>query len=210
MTAPDPLVLRGVTAGWVEDVPAVRDLSFTAPGPGLTMVVGANGSGKSTVVELVSGYLAPWTGEVLVGGRPARDPGARRLRRVCRTTPALFALMTVRDHLVLAARSTGASIEEQLARAERFGLAPWLDANAGTLSSGTAKKLWYLFCTTGGFDLVVLDEPFTTLDADAVDLVVDDIRSWSADRAVVLVAHLPPDGLTARRTVRLEAGHRDD
>lgn len=206
----DPAVsVVRVTAGWVDDVPAVRDLSFTVDGPGLTAVVGPNGSGKSTTVELVSGYLRPWSGRVLVHGVPSHLPEARTRRRICRTTPALFALMTVRDHLVLSARSTGAAPAGQLARAEAFGLTPWLDENAGTLSSGSAKKLWYLFCTAGDFSLVVLDEPFSTLDSDAVQLVVDEVAGWSIDRTVLLVAHMPPEGLAPTAVIDLGA-HGDD
>lgn len=198
-----------VTAGWVDDVPAVRDLSFTVSGPGLTTVVGPNGSGKSTVVELVSGYLRPWSGQVMVDGSPSHLPVVRARRRVCRTTPALFALMTVRDHLVLSARSTGTSPTRQLDRAEALGLAPWLDKNAGTLSSGSAKKLWYLFCTAGDFSLIVLDEPFNTLDADTVQVVVDEITAWSLEATVLLVAHMPPDSLPPAAVIDLGRHNSD-
>ena len=195
--------LDAVTAGWTQGSPVVRQLTVELERPGITAVTGPNGTGKSTLVELVSGYLRPWEGTVDVGGLPAHAPAARRHRRVCRTAPALFGLMTVRDHLVLAARSAGDDIARQLDRAEALGLAPWLDENAGTLSSGTAKKLWYLFCTAGQFDLVVLDEPFNALDADAIEHVVDEVGRWGADRCVLVVAHQPPARLRVDRTIDL-------
>ena len=197
------LSLEGVTAGWVDDKPALRDVSFSVAGSGVTAVVGPNGSGKSTLVEVVAGYLRPWSGLVLVDGRPAHDPQARLRRRVCRTAPALFGLMTVRDHLVLSARSAGIDPSVQVARAETLGLGPWLQENAGTLSSGSAKKLWYVFCTAGEFSVVVLDEPFNTLDAEAVGLVVREIGAWAVDRIVLLVAHMPPEGLSVDQVVQL-------
>ncbi len=198
------LELESVTAGWVEDDPVVHDLSLAVDGPGLTLVTGPNGVGKSTLVELVSGYLRPWTGHVLVGGLPAHDPAARERRRVVRTKAAMFGLMTARDHLALACGRTGCSLDDVLARADALGLTPWLDENAGTLSSGTARKVWYLMCTVGEADLVVLDEPFNALDAEAVETVVGELHAWAERATVVLVSHLPPPGLAP--TDRIELG----
>ncbi|RMI13875.1 ATP-binding cassette domain-containing protein [Cellulomonas triticagri] len=211
MSDGEPLAVRldQVTAGWIEGKPALRSASLTIAARGVTGVVGPNGSGKSTLVELISGYLRPWQGTVQVGGAAPDSGSVRSRRRICRTAPALFGLMTVRDHLVLSARAPGGDLDVQVRRAERLGLGPWLDENAGTLSSGTAKKLWYLFCTAGDFELVVLDEPFNALDLGAVDVVVDEIVRWAEDRAVVVVAHQPPAGLPVEAVVDLEtAGHR--
>ena len=195
--------IDGVTSGWIQDKPALTNVTLQIDGPGLVNVSGPNGAGKSTLVELISGYMRPWEGSVTLNGLPAHDGAARALRRICRTAPALFGLLTVRDHLVLSARSARIDPATQIARAEEFGLGPWLDENAGTLSSGTAKKLWYIFCTAGDFSLLVLDEPFNTLDAETVDKVVAEIGAWSTDRTIVLVAHLPPVGLHVTQTITL-------
>ena len=88
--------------------------------------------------------------------------------------------------------------------ADALGLTPWLDENAGTLSSGTARKVWYLMCTVGEADLVVLDEPFNALDAEAVETVVGELHAWAERATVVLVSHLPPPGLAP--TDRIELG----
>lgn len=196
--------MRAVTAGWTDDEPVVSGLSVDVQGPGLVLVTGANGSGKSTLVELISGYLRPWSGAVVVNGRLAHDPAARARRRICRTLPALFGLMTTRDHLALACGRAGCSMKVALARADQLGLTPWLDANAGTLSSGTARKAWYLMCTVGEADLVVLDEPFNALDAEAMDTVVEEVNAWASSATVLVVAHVPPAGL--RHTDRIELG----
>ncbi|MDR1428514.1 MAG: ATP-binding cassette domain-containing protein [Bifidobacteriaceae bacterium] len=189
-----------VTGGWTEGSPVVRNLTAQFERVGVTILAGPNGTGKSTLAELISGYLRPWEGTVQIDGLPAHSPLARERRRICRTAPALFGLMTVRDHLVLSARSAGGDVARQLARAEAMGLGPWLAENAGTLSSGTAKKLWYLFCTAGDFDLTVLDEPFNALDAAAVDAVLEEVGGWARSRCVVLIAHQPPVGLAADHT----------
>ncbi|WP_199034396.1 ABC transporter ATP-binding protein [Glycomyces salinus] len=201
----DPAVdIVDLTVGYETDKPVLDGFSSSFGRGALTLVRGENGSGKSTLVELCSGYLKPWRGEVRVAGRAASSPAARRNRRVCRTDPALYPHMTVRDHLVFAARCAGIDAGPGLARAERYGLGPWMDDDAGALSTGNRRKVWLTMCTLGDFEVAVLDEPFNGLDADGRDLLCDEMRAWSADAAVVLVAHAPPAALTPDRVLDLD------
>jgi ABC-type multidrug transport system ATPase subunit len=195
--------MTGVTSGYVEGVPIVEDLTLDVPRGGVTRLAGPNGTGKSTVVELISGYLRPWAGSVSVLGHDAGSSAARDVRRVVRTEPALYEYMTVLDHLAFFARVTGDSVERVAARAEALGLAFWFNENARALSSGTAKKLWYVACTAGAADLLVLDEPFNAVDEAAVELMVADLAAAAADRSVLLVCHTLPRSLTVDHTVAL-------
>lgn len=207
--APGPAAaaLAGVTAGWVEGLPVVRDLDLRVAPGGVVRLDGPNGTGKSTVVELLSGYLRPWTGAVTVLGHDAGSTAARALRRVVRTRPALYDHMTVRDHLLLMARLQGDDPDRQVERAERFGLARWLDERAADLSSGTAKKLWYVLGSCGDPRLLVLDEPFNAVDEDGVRAMVRDLdEAAGAHRTVLVVCHAVPPGLAVDRTVRLAPG----
>jgi ABC-type multidrug transport system ATPase subunit len=207
--ATDAVALTGVTAGYVEDRPVVRDLQLRLPRGGLTRLDGPNGAGKSTLVELVSGYLRPWAGTVEVCGHDAAAPAAREVRQVVRTQPALYEHMTVRDHLTFMARVRGGDLIRQLERADRLGLTPWLDERAAALSSGTAKKLWYLLGTVGPAELVVLDEPFNAVDEEGVRAMVRDLDEAAVEgRTVVVVCHSVPPELVVDRTVRLEEALR--
>ncbi|WDO11377.1 ATP-binding cassette domain-containing protein (plasmid) [Streptomyces murinus] len=180
-------------------------LSATFEAPGLVHVQGGNGIGKSTLVELCSGYLRPWQGIVRVGGMDAHDPRARAARRICRSQPALYPDMTVRDHLVFTTRCNGADLDTELIRAVDLGLYPWLDQAARTLSTGNARKLWYVMCTTGRFNCAVLDEPFNGLDHDTTHKIATEISGWSDNRLVLLVSHTLPPGLAVSDTFTLEA-----
>lgn len=86
----DALRFDGVSAGYVEGADVLDDVSLSLSVPGVVHLLGENGCGKSTLVELASGYLAPRVGQVRVFGEPAHSAGARRRRRVCRSRPALF------------------------------------------------------------------------------------------------------------------------
>lgn len=187
------IVIEAVTTGYFVGEPVLSDLTCNVMRVGLTHLRGPNGSGKSTFVELCSGYLRPWAGSVRIAGHEAADRAARAARRVCRTKPALYPRMTVRDHLHLAARCASVSPRLAMERADRLGVGQWMDAEASTLSTGNARKLWYLMCTLGSFSVVVLDEPFVGLDHGGVQQVCNDVRVWAREGAVVLVSHeLPP------------------
>ena len=187
--------LDQVIAGYVDGIAILRDVTLELPSAGLVRLVGENGSGKSTFIELASGYLLPWSGSVTIFGRPAHSAAARPSRRVCRSQPALFPGMTVRDHLVFAAMCTRSSHRALFERADRLGLGEWLDSDSAMLSTGTVRKLWLLMCTAGDFGVVLLDEPMNGLDAGAQGLVSDDIARWSKSGLAVLVSHFLPPSL---------------
>ncbi|MGI5195681.1 ABC transporter ATP-binding protein [Streptomyces sp. CA-288835] len=170
-------------------------LSLSFGAPGLVHLRGGNGSGKSTLVELCSGYLLPWQGSVRVGGLDASSPAARSGRRICRTQPALYPDMTVRDHIVFTSRCRGIDPKGGLDRAVGLGLEPWLDHAAKTLSTGNTRKLWYVVCTLGGFDFAVLDEPFNGIDQEGVEKIAEELSGWAADRLVLLISHTAPAAL---------------
>lgn len=189
------LEIRDVTAGHVEGSPVFTGLSLSFTGPGLVHLRGGNGTGKSTLVELCSGYLLPWQGTVRVGGLDANSPAARADRRICRTQPALYPDMTVRDHIVFASRCRGTDPGGGLDRAVRLGLEPWLDHAAKSLSTGNTRKLWYVICTLGTFGCAVLDEPFNGIDQEGAEKIAGELSLWGADRLVLLVSHTVPDAL---------------
>lgn len=184
-----------VTAGYQRGLPVFLNASFSVPTKGVAHVQGPNGAGKSTLVELASGYLRPWSGLVRVGGLDAAADEARTRRRVCRTRPSLYPQMTVHDHLVFSSRCVGVSPEMAFERAIDIGLEPWFATAARSLSTGNARRLWYLVCTSGDFDTVFLDEPFNGLDARSTAILVSEVQRWAQTRAVILVAHSLPDGV---------------
>ena len=198
------IVLDCVFAGYSAERPVYENVSFAFTGPALIHLQGKNGSGKSTFVELASGYLSPWAGTVLVNGASADDPGSRNRRRVCRSEAALFAQMTARDHLVFACIARDVDSGPEILRATQLGMEPWLGENAGNLSTGNVRKLWYVMNTVGQFDCVVLDEPFNGTDAEGVAYMVEEIRRWAEAKLVVIVTHSLQDLFPEAVTVRLE------
>lgn len=186
---------ESVTAGYRKGVPVLQGLSFTISTPGLYRVAGSNGSGKSTLLELVSGFLRPWEGAVRLCGVEADASEARHLRSVCRTNPALYPSMTVRDHLAFAARSRHIAPASVVSRLDAYGLQDWAEQPASALSTGNIRKLWLLMCTAANTPIVAIDEPFNGMDAQGVDALKAELSEWAQERIVILVSHSVPEGL---------------
>lgn len=198
------IILENVSAGYTEEKPVFENISFTIEGPAIVHLKGRNGSGKSTFVELASGYLKPWSGNITVSNLAAGSPQSRSRRRVCRSTPALFAPMTVKDHIVFACIARDTDPQAEFLRVTTLGMAEWLDENAGNLSTGNTRKLWYLINTVGEFDTILLDEPFNGVDTEGVDTIVSEIRDWAHSKLVVIITHSLESLLPEAATVTFE------
>ncbi|WP_375429818.1 ATP-binding cassette domain-containing protein [uncultured Friedmanniella sp.] len=169
---------------------------------GLGQLRGANGSGKSTLVEVLAGRLDPWTGGAGLYGRDVRT--ARPLRRVCRSRPALYPTLTLREHLQLLADARVVELADALMRCERYGVGPWLDVPSDQLSTGNLRKAWIVLCTVPTVPLWLMDEPFNGLDESGAAVLVAEIgERVAAGLDVVLVAHQMPPGLTPTTVVEL-------
>jgi len=151
---------------------ALRDLELQiAPGE-CVAIVGHNGSGKTTAVRTIAGLLEPTAGSVEVAGASVHaEPAgieARAAMSVVPDTPALYADLTVREHLELVAVAHGVAGDDLDERIDlllaRLGLEDKRDARPGALSRGMRQKLQLGCALIRPHGLLVLDEPVVGLD----------------------------------------------
>ena len=171
---------------------ALTDVSFElAPGRTLA-VLGANGAGKSTLLRLLAGLARPTRGELRVAGRPPTDrQGRGRVGYVGHAT-LLYPALTARENLLFAAHLHGLADREGRAGAalEREGLAPVADRPAGGFSRGMAQRLAIARGLLHDPPVVLLDEPFTGLDAVSADRLEERLGALREEgRTVVWVTH---------------------
>jgi ABC-type branched-subunit amino acid transport system ATPase component len=154
-------------------VRAVDDCSFAVEANAVTALIGPNGSGKTTVFNLVTGYLKPDSGRVRFDGRDVtgKDPGRMYRRGLSRTfqQARVFPQLTVQENLVVArgyswpelfARRTNADDRQHAAALlEEFGLTHVADLFASELSYGQRKLLEFASVLVSEPSLVLLDEP---------------------------------------------------
>jgi len=157
-------------------------------------LVGPSGCGKSTLLELIAGLREPARGSIRVAGE---DAAAERLRR-CAFMPQRDLLLpwsSAIDNAALALRNRGA--RRRAAREavhplfERFGLAGFERWRPAELSGGMRQRVAFLRTLLAGKPVLLLDEPFASLDA----ITRGELQEWLADalaadaRTVVLVTH---------------------
>ena len=193
------------------DVVGLADLSLTAPAGSVTVLLGPNGSGKTTAVRTITGALSPDAGNVAVFGLdPAVDGEAVRRRcGMVSAKPALYDRLSGRDNLRYAADlwrlGAHAPIE---ASAARFGIEQALDLRVGGYSTGMKTRLALARAVLADPDLLLLDEPTSGLDPEsshAVLVLIDDMAAGG--KTVVMCTHLllEAEGL-ADQIVILEEG----
>lgn len=173
-------------------VPALRALDLELPRGRTLAVLGPNGAGKSTLLRLLAGLARPTRGALRVGPA-AGDRRARRARvgLVAHAT-FLYAALTARENLLLAARLYGVAAPGERADAllAEQGLAEVADRRAGTFSRGMAQRLSIARGLVHDPPVLLLDEPFAGLDPRAADRLEARLaRASEAGRTAVLVTH---------------------
>jgi ABC-2 type transport system ATP-binding protein len=163
-------------------------------------LVGHNGAGKTTFVEVVTGLVRPDAGRVSVGGVDAlRCPrGARRLLGVAPQELALYVSATVRDNLRLFGALAGlrrGALRSAVGRvAEELQLTDVLGQRAGLLSGGQRRRTQAAAALIRDVPLLLLDEPTAGADPQTRGALLEAVRARAARGAAVLYAtHYLPE-----------------
>jgi len=197
-------------------VAAVDHVGFEVPEGGILGLIGPNGSGKTTVLNLLSGFLSPASGTVRLRGDDITGWTADRLaqRGVLRMfqMTRVFARMSAFDNLLTAGMARGLSEAESTRRAhaliEELTLGPVQYLDAGQLSGGQRKLLEFGMCFIEPPLLAMLDEPFAAVHPVMREVMARFIRSRHAQGATfLLVSHDMPIVVDlCQRAVCMNAG----
>lgn len=204
---------------WYGPTEVLRDVSFTVPAKSIVALLGGNGSGKTTVLNALSGLVPPRDGTVLLDGESLTGaPPERMVRRGVVQIPQgreVFADMTVEDNLEVGAaiRRDQRAIRQDIG--EVFGLFPILRQRrrmrAGSLSGGEQTQLAIGRALMARPRLLLMDEPSVGLAPRVVEIVIQTARTLRARGLTILLveqnvgvaaavadqAHVLKDGIIA-------------
>lgn len=178
-------------------VQAVRGVDLTIDAGKAVAIVGPSGSGKSSLLRMISGIDEPSAGDVFIDGvnlvklsnSARRRTRARLLSHVHqRPSDNLLAHLSAFDQVARVARRRGVDVFEASAMLERMGLADRADHLPSQLSGGEQQRLAFARGAVGAPAVVVADEPTAELDTESSDRVLDAIEHLSSEGITVLVA----------------------
>jgi putative hydroxymethylpyrimidine transport system ATP-binding protein len=184
--------------------PLFRDLDFTLKGGRWTCLLGQSGVGKSTLLRLIAGLVAPERGRVRCSdGRPLAGRLAWMGQR-----DDLLPWLSARDNVTLGARLRGHAPERARAKEllERVGLGSQQGQRPATLSGGERQRTALARTLMEDRPVVLMDEPFSALDAITRARLQSLAAALLAGRTVLLVTHDPLEALRLGHRVHVMAG----
>ncbi len=200
--AEDAISVRNLRAGY-DEVAVFAGLDLTIPSAAWSCILGASGVGKTTLLRLLAGLMAPSDGAITAGGRPL--PG--RIAYMAQQD-LLLPWLSARQNVELGARLRGARPDR--ARAldllDGVGLAEEANRRPAALSGGQRQRVALARTIMEDRPIVLMDEPFSALDAvtrlKLQDLAVDVL----AGKTVVLITHDPLEALRVAHRVHVMHG----
>jgi len=175
---------------------AIRDINLEIPRSGIVGLLGSNGAGKSTTMNILCGVLTPTTGSVIINGiNLAKQPElAKQEIGFLPQTPPLYMDLTVDEYLVHTAILRSVE-KKQLKKAleevkERCGLSHINKRLIKNLSGGYKQRVGIAQAIIHHPKLVVFDEPTNGLDPNQILEVRALIKDIAAERAVILSTHI--------------------
>jgi len=175
---------------------AVKNTCLTIGKNKVVALLGQNGAGKSTTMNIISGLSEPSSGDVLVMNKSVstNSSGVQRELGICPQADILFKDLTAMEHLKLYAGIKGAinclALDDILiSRLKAVQLYTVKDALSKTYSGGMKRRLSMIIATIGDPNVILLDEPTTGMDPVNRRYVWKFIEEFKQGRCVLLTTH---------------------
>lgn len=186
------IAIDGLTKSY-GDHRVLDGLTFEARAGQVTLLVGANGSGKSTTLRVLAGVSRPGAGTVTVNGEAlvaGRSAGFASLSYLPQS-PRFHPHLSVDDILRFYARLRGTPLSRVPEVAKQWGLADRLATPTGKLSGGLKQRVALAVFSLPEAPVLVLDEPGLSLDPDWRRFLQDELgAAASRGRTVLVATHL--------------------
>ena len=205
-------------------VVAADDVTIEVPRGARVSLIGSNGAGKTTFVNMVTGYMKPDAGSISLDGTDVTRRSPREITRlgVARSfqIPQLALEMDALENVLVAAACNAgvpsftsparapARIERAMALLERFGLADHAHRRVAELPGGVRKLLDIAMALTGSPKLLLLDEPTSGVSVEEKFPMMDTIVEALGNEVTVLFVEHDMDIVTryAQRVIAFYAG----
>lgn len=163
------LNVRNLTKKYGKKVTAVSNVSFDIHEGEMCVLLGPNGAGKSTTIKSIAGLLK-FQGEIYINGQENREVESKRIISYVPETPALYDLLTVREHIEFILRAYKLDMDEAFINKllDRFDMDDKQDKLGSELSKGMRQKLSIILGLITRPRMILFDEPMIGLDPKAI------------------------------------------
>jgi len=191
-----PVILADQLTKWYGPRLAVDHVSLEVQAGEVMGLLGPNGSGKTTILRILTGYLRPSSGSARIAGLDVVNDSLRARARVgyVPEDAPLYGSMAVREFLLFMARLKGlvgaAGPGAVTAALERLALGDVQRVLIGKLSRGYRQRVAIAQALLGNPDLLILDEPTNGLDPRQIIEMRGHIRALAGERTVVVTSHI--------------------
>jgi ABC-2 type transport system ATP-binding protein len=181
------------------DRPAIHSLNFTVRKGEVVGFLGPNGAGKSTTMKIITGYMAPTSGEVKVAGFDVFEDPIEVKRRIgyLPETPPVYHDMFVSDYLRFVANLK--SVEPSRVKScvemalQKTGLGDVRKRLIGNLSKGFKQRVGLAQALVSDPEILILDEPTVGLDPKQVAEIRQLILQLKGQHTIILSTHILPE-----------------
>ncbi len=194
-------------------VTAVSDVTFRVERGEILGFLGPNGAGKTTTMRVITGYMPPTDGKVVVAGFDVFEQPIEAKRRTgyLPEVPPLYPDMTVREYLTFVARIKGVPAAERTSRVasvmKRVWVADMAERHCAKLSKGYRQRVGLAQAILHNPDVLVLDEPTAGLDPKQIIETRQLIKELAGSHTIVLSTHILPEvAQTCQRVVIINKG----
>lgn len=171
-----------------------KDINLEIPSGSRAFIQGANGSGKSVLLRMISGYLTPTAGEIIIDGEILGNKFDFILNAgIFIDAPEFMPNWTGEENLLYLAKFRNIATKESIYQlAKEFGLQNDLSKKYKTYSLGMRQKLRLIQALMDEPKYLILDEPFDALDKESrnkVLVLLDDYLNEDKERTIIYTSH---------------------
>lgn len=195
------IVFEGVTVTGIGDVKILKNISFSIPKNGITVLVGANGSGKTTITSTLMGFYGVAKGRVLFGTTDISSLPVHALRDMISYVPQEAVLFNGTIYENIAFGNPRASAKDihraaRLAHAEEFiekkasGYHSYVGERGGHLSGGQRQRILIARALLKDYaPILIMDEPFSSQDVKMHQALIKSLQKISPHKTVLIVSN---------------------
>jgi len=211
------LIFKEVNFAYVEDQPVIRSLNLTIKHGQTIAIVGATGSGKTTLVNLLGRFYEHQSGQILIGDTPIEAIDLKTLRRhIAIVLQDVFLFSdTVLNNITLGDPSI--SLQQVIAAAKEVGAHEFISAlpdqyghqigeRGGSLSTGQRQLLSFIRAYVYQPDLLILDEATSSVDTESEFLIQQATEKLTKGRTSIVIAHRLSTIRSSDRIIVMERG----